>query len=375
MLPPDQRSPSLWIRLADVVFVAIAIIDFYNSLVIYPVVIIPALSLLKPVVFGLNLVVTAGALLGLAFFFIRWQRDARGGIPDSGRRHAWCAGIIRYWLAVEIFNYAFAKVLGTQFGVNYFRGDSTWNSLPGFDLMWNFFGYSSILANIIAVLQIAGAALLLFRRTTVAGALLLLPVMVNIVLLDIFFHLPAGALANACLFTAALLYLVGLHYQAVVVFLKQAQLKAPPIRFKGLKPVLRLLMAAYALGFIYFVTTTGQPASITGKWDVRQLVINRDTVKPLDWLHNAKAWQHVYLETYGRATFTPNPYVVEAGRSTVGAYRYDDKQHTIAFSLHPDTGGDVVAYQARVNRTSDQNMDWTMTSKHDTIRLALTKVQ
>jgi hypothetical protein len=368
-------GPSLWVRLADSLFVVIAILDFYNSLVIYPVVIIPALSFAKPVVFFLNAVITAATVLTLAVYFITWQRNARKGVPDNGYRHAWCIGIIRYWLAVEIFNYGFAKILGTQFAFNYFRGDSTWNSLSGFDLTWNYFAYSPALSDIIAALQVGGSALLLFRRTTVMGVLLLLPVMTNVLLIDIFYHIASGALLNAFLFTAALLYLLALHCRQIAHFLKRAQLNLPAVGLKGWKQVIRILAAVYAFGFIFYVTTTRQPASLTGKWKVRQLVLNGDTMKPGDWLQNAKAWQHVYLETYGRATFSPNPYVVEAGRSVIGLYQYNEALGAASFSMHPDTGGQRVSYRANIVRSDAEEMDWNMTSPQDTIQMALTKIQ
>lgn len=370
-----NTAPPLWVRLIDVLFVAIAIIDFYNSLVLYPVVIIPAFAFLKPAVFALNAVVSVGTVGILAFIFIRWQLDVNKGIPDNGRRHAWFTGIIRYWLAVEIFNYAFAKVLGTQFGVNYFRGDSTWSSLSGFDLTWNYFGYSPVLSDIIAGFQLVGSGMLLFRRTTVMGSLLLLPVMVNVVLIDIFYHIPAGALVNACLFTAALLYLLALHYKEITVFFRSAVLRLPEVRLRGWKGVIRLLVMAYGFGFIYFVTTTKQPASITGKWHVKELVLNGDTMKRMDWLENKKDWQNIYLENYGRATFSPNPYVVETGRSAVGLYRCDVNANKISFDIDLDADGRRVPYTACIVRRDGPVMEWVMTGQQDTIRMVMTKVQ
>jgi len=41
------------------------------------------------------------------------------------------------------------------------------------------------------------------------------------------------------------------------------------------------------------------------------LVRNGDTAKINDWLTDSLSWQNIYLEEYGRATFSPNPYLVE----------------------------------------------------------------
>lgn len=232
VLPTRQPLP-LPIKILDCLFVGIAVVDFYNSLVLYPAMFVPALSKYLFIFRSVNALVTFAAILFVVFFPVLWHRRERRGVPDAGVRHAWLLGIIRYWLAVEIFDYAFAKILGTQFAPSYFKGESTWNSLSGLDLTWNYFSYSYTMAVIIGMIQIAGSALLLFRRTILPGVILLLPVMVNIVLIDIFYSIPYGALANAILFTLGLFYLLMLQWQAVKAFFVQSIPHLPIIRLEG----------------------------------------------------------------------------------------------------------------------------------------------
>jgi hypothetical protein len=137
-----------------------------------------------------------------------WYRQEIRGKADSGLRQAWFTGIIRYWLAVEIFTYGFAKISGSPFDPGYFRRDSVWNSLSGADIGWNYFIYSYAMSVILAGIQIAGSVLLLFRRTTILAIILLLPMMLNIVLIDIFYSPPGSALMNAILFTLGLSYVL-----------------------------------------------------------------------------------------------------------------------------------------------------------------------
>ena len=59
-------------------------------------------------------------------------------------------------------------------------------SLSGYELTWYYYGYSYTYAFILGSVQIAGATLLLFRKTTFLGATLILPVIANILLIDIF---------------------------------------------------------------------------------------------------------------------------------------------------------------------------------------------
>ncbi|HWK08350.1 MAG TPA: hypothetical protein VNS58_32210 [Puia sp.] len=362
-----------YIKFLDCLFVSIAIIDFYGSLVLYPILFIPALSHYQFPFRFFNLLLTVAALLFAVVYPILWHRRESNGKADSGFRHAWFTGVIRYWLAVEIFNYGFAKILGTQFAPSYFKGDSPWNSLSGLDLTWNYFSYSYAMSCIIAGVQIAGSALLLFRRTTLLGVILLLPVMVNIVLIDIFYSLPGGALMNAILFTLGLSYLLLLQGRAVKTFFIQSRPSLPAIRLAGGKNLLRIVLAAYAFAFIYYVTTTKAPAELTGKWRVDQLVRNGDTAKASDWVTDSLAWKNIYLEEYGRATFNPNPYVVESARVTAGTYKYEGPKQTIQFVLHSRTSAADTLY-AIVTKPTAGHMQWKMAGYKDTMSLLLTKM-
>src|ERR1700722_8642543 len=131
---------------------------------------------------------------------IIWQNIEKRRQAGSAGVHAWAIGILRYWLAFMISVYGFAKILKTQFAQLLTRNDTPVGHLSGFQLTWNYFGHSYTFAVIIALLQIGGSILLLFRRTTLLGAVVLLPVMVNIVLINLFYNIDPGAFLNSILF-------------------------------------------------------------------------------------------------------------------------------------------------------------------------------
>src|SRR5579863_2420923 len=362
-----------WIKFLDCLFVSIAVIDFYDSLVLYPAIIIPALSHFQSVLFIFNQLLSVACLLFAIVFPILWHLQEIRGSADSALRHAWFTGIIRYWLAVEIFNYGFAKILGSQFDPSFFRSDSLWNSLAGQELTWNYFSYSYAMSVILAGIQIVGSAFLLFRKTTLLGVILLLPVMVNIVLIDIFYSLPGGALLNAVLFTLGLSYLLLLQWSAVKEFFIRTRSTLPPVHLGGIKNFLRGLLAVYAFAFIYFVTTTKAPPAITGKWRVDQLVRNNDTASANDWMKDSLSWKNIYLEDYGRATFSPNPYLVETERSKTGNYTFKESNHTIQFRMHSRTSP-TDTLNTEVSMPDASHMQWKMAGEKDTVFLILTKV-
>ena len=93
---------------------------------------------------------------------------------------------LRYSCAFMLYMYGTSKLLHFQFNLESELAPRAIGSLTGYQLTWYYFGYSRVYANILGLTQVAGATLLLFRKTTLAGALSMLPVMGNILLINIF---------------------------------------------------------------------------------------------------------------------------------------------------------------------------------------------
>lgn len=112
---------------------------------------------------------------------------------------------IRIWTAFYIFIYGMSKP-------NQFEGskliDVSIKDATEFDMMWAFFGTTKEYPIVIGSLQIIGAILLVFRKTKLFGALLLTPIFVNIILLDIFYKIPFGALLNALIYQSIFIFII-----------------------------------------------------------------------------------------------------------------------------------------------------------------------
>jgi hypothetical protein len=101
--------------------------------------------------------------------------------------------VARWFAAGVILLYGFAKLNGSQFTVLDSELDKPMGTVSGFWLTWYYFGYSTVYGSIVALAQIVGGVLLTFRRTSLAGALLLLPILINIILVDVFYRIDLGA--------------------------------------------------------------------------------------------------------------------------------------------------------------------------------------
>jgi hypothetical protein len=85
-----------------------------------------------------------------------------------------------------LYMYGISKLLHLQFNMQSQLAQQAVGSLSGYQLTWFYFGFSRVYATILGLTQVAGATLLLFRKTTLLGTLAMLPVMANILLINMF---------------------------------------------------------------------------------------------------------------------------------------------------------------------------------------------
>lgn len=119
---------------------------------------------------------------------------------------------LRWHVAISMFVYGIAKTV--QFDATA-ENDAPVNSLTGQQLMWAFYGYSIAYAKFLGVVEMAGAALLLFRRTTLLGCLLTSAVLVNVVVQDLVYDVNRGALLAAMLYQCLVVVVLFLNASRV----------------------------------------------------------------------------------------------------------------------------------------------------------------
>lgn len=100
----------------------------------------------------------------------------------------------RLFLAFNFFVYGLAKVVIGQFGevtpeIEAAAGE-------GFAVVWTFFGYSRVYELFIGFGEILAAVLLLIPRTSALGAVVFMPIIVNIVLINYCFHIGVQDLST-----------------------------------------------------------------------------------------------------------------------------------------------------------------------------------
>jgi hypothetical protein len=149
-------------------------------------------------------VLVAALLVGVAAAAYWTWTEARRATPWL---HRVLQATVRYFLAYIFVTYGLAKIYRTQLYEPFLIWqDTPAGALSGFALTWTFFGSSYPYTLFIGFSQIACALLLLFRRTQLVGALMLLPIVGNIVVVNFAYDIPVKL--NATIFLVMTAYLV-----------------------------------------------------------------------------------------------------------------------------------------------------------------------
>jgi len=178
--------------------------------------------------------------------------------------------ILRWVAAMLLLTYGFAKLNGSQFTILDSELDKPLGTVSGFWLTWYYFGFSSFYGNLLAAIQILGALLLTARRTALLGACILAPMLANIVLVDLFFGVDAGATIVAILLLMVTIWIIGSRWQDLRRLLFPESAPSSQRAKSAMQWTLRLSMLALAWGFTYWVANFNNrhPTPIDGAWDV-----------------------------------------------------------------------------------------------------------
>ncbi len=117
----------------------------------------------------------------------------------------------RVLLAFTFLNYGHAKLVGGQFGLTPAQAALPVTQLGLFKLSWYLFDQEPF-RSFVGVSQIIAGLLLLWNRTALLGALLLLPIAANVLVVDITYIKMAGFYWRLSYYIG-LIFLVLWHYQ------------------------------------------------------------------------------------------------------------------------------------------------------------------
>jgi hypothetical protein len=168
--------------------------------------------------------------------------------PHYRKLMYWFRVYLRYMLALTMFDYGIDKMIPVQMSYpNVLNLLTPLGESGRFNVLWNFMGISPGYMMLTGIVEITGSLLLFNRRTVVAGCLIELVVLVNVVALNIFYNIPVKLFSEQLLLYTLFL-LLPYFYPLIRLFLfgKTVKLAAPQYRF--LTPWKRYTLIAFLIG-------------------------------------------------------------------------------------------------------------------------------
>ncbi len=241
--------------------------------------------------------------------------------------------VLRYYLASVLVGYGMAKVVPMQFPPLFFaRYDQAIGEMSPMGMLWSFMGHSQAYTWFAGAAEVVGSALLLWRRTYVIGALVLVAVMTNVVLLNFCYDVPVKLFSTQLL--VMLLVLVAPHARRLGAALLGHGTREVAPRVRGtpgvervrtaIKVVVISLIALRASRFVEtsrFLRDARTVTELHGSWRAERVVIDGVEHPPL--LTDDARWRKLIFHEYGMVIrFTTD-------RRRYARIEVDEKAHTI----------------------------------------------
>src|SRR5262249_16489190 len=146
------------------------------------------------------LVIVILAALGAIAWSLVDRRRAHPRLATA----AWI--VLRYYVAAAMMFYGAAKIVKSQFPdlPPGWTCQRVGGSSP-MRLMWDFMGYSTLYTVFAGLAEALGGVLLLWRRTATLGALVVIAVMTNVVMMNFSYDVPLKLYSTRLLVMAALI--------------------------------------------------------------------------------------------------------------------------------------------------------------------------
>lgn len=218
--------------------------------------------------------------------------------------------VLRYMLGFSMCMYGGIKILPSQFGPPsldiLLRPVGQLNPML---LMWNFMGFSTAYVIFSGILELTGAVLLFFRRTTTLGALILLAVLSNVVVMNFAYNVNVK-IPSVSLWLMALVLLVPELPRVMAALVSDYETgDAPPPMTTGSRGKYRVRVATKSIAIatftiVPFIVSFGSRQSLTpstgsafhGAYDVDVFVRNGDTIRVS--LTDTTRWRRIIRDDY-----------------------------------------------------------------------------
>lgn len=276
-------------------------------------------------------------------------------------RHAklldWFTFALRLSIGTAMIGYGMAKLVGGQFVTpDDMRLLQTFGDASPMGLLWTFMGHSKVYTAFTGIAELLGGILLLSRRTATFGALVVVGVMVNVVMLNFCYDVPVKLFSSRLLIWA--LFLTALDGRRLFAMLTNSGaceprtmeplFKRPKLHLAG--QVLKTLMAlTLVLGMVLAPMFMGRgegekgtTSELQASYEVKSFERDGEPIPPL--ATDDERWHRVVIATWDR-------FVVYAATGKRSFYKAELEEDTLTLTTKQDD--EEVILEFEVTRTED----------------------
>ena len=258
----------------------------------------------------------------------------------------WFIVILRFYLAMMLLGYGFAKVYKTQFPEpSLIRLLQPLGDFSPMGLAWTYMGFSEAYNIYTGMLEVLGGLLLIWRKTTTLGALLTIGVMSHVVVMNFTYDIPVKLFSLHLLALALVLAATDRERISRIFFKNQSTARLVeynPVKNK-LYEKIKLGFKLTALGlFIGISAWQGYAREreygdkrakppLYGIWEVETMRVNDSLLPPL--LTNEQRWRYLVIDYKGRCSIKHLNgqvkwlnFAIDKDQSKISLYDYNYKQ-------------------------------------------------
>jgi hypothetical protein len=282
-------------------------------------------------------------------------------IDERKKRHSYprladgALTVLRYWLALAMLGYGSAKILqlvgaGQMPAAGAGRLDQRIGDMSPMGMLWTFMGASTPYQVFAGLAESVGGLLLLWRRTTILGAFVVMGVMTNVVLLNFCYDVPVKLYSAELLLAGGVIALPQLR-RVISAVLGRAVAEVPPRERKSPRwERARLVAKIGALACIAYGTyhqideVLGffpPPTELDGIWKVTAFSADGTERPPL--LTDELRWRKLLVGSFSLVTVK---HVTDASERMRG--EVDASAHTLTVT-GGETKPEVWRYELRGN--------------------------
>lgn len=267
--------------------------------------------------------------------------------------HWFTVVVARYYVAMIMLSYGFAKLHDGQFPANTIgRLEERVGDMSPMGVVWTMMGASTGYTFVSGLLEVIGGLLLLFRRTKTFGALFSMTVMINVALLNFFYDVPVKIFSSHivlfCFFIVsgdaiALYRFFILHQPSQLRFQKRTfDKKWKRITLTAFKWLVMAFFISSSSSALFY---TPPAVPMEGAYTINQYIINNQEIP----CNDSMGWKKILISYPGRTNIILNNDSIKAFQSFLDTgkktliLRKTDEQNIYAY-LHYRVQKDTIIF-------------------------------